>query len=201
MPRTQRSGIIVIGLPPSASTHLLRPKKEPGPGASNARVKEPGTPASFTRVKKEPDSFTRVKKEHDAPTPPSSEKARRLADNAARQLAHQAPEDTEEFPSQRAAECASLNKVQSGTLEFALAWSRQDVKKAEAERARRLSLCVNLEDDEEEDDAGPSQWRRGSGDGQGCSSWAAKDEPPSDDDDDGNGDEDYNVFYRLMSMN
>jgi hypothetical protein len=38
------------------------------------------------RVKKEPVSFTRVKKEHDAPAPSSSKKARRLADEAARQL-------------------------------------------------------------------------------------------------------------------
>jgi hypothetical protein len=43
-------------------------------------------------------------------------------------------------------------------LEFALAWSRQDTKRAEAERAHRLGLCVNLEedDDEEEDNAEPS---------------------------------------------
>jgi hypothetical protein len=48
--------------------------------------KEPDTPASFMRVNKEPVSFTRVKKEHDAPAPSSSKKARRLADEAARQL-------------------------------------------------------------------------------------------------------------------
>jgi hypothetical protein len=48
--------------------------------------KEPGTPASFMRVKKEPVYFTRVKKEHDAPAPPSSKKAHRLTDEAARQL-------------------------------------------------------------------------------------------------------------------
>jgi hypothetical protein len=35
-------------------------------------------------VKKEPGSFSSVKKEHDAPAPPSSKKARRLADEAAR---------------------------------------------------------------------------------------------------------------------
>jgi hypothetical protein len=33
-------------------------------------------------------------------------------------------------------------------LEFALAWSRQDAKRAEAERTRRLGLYVNLEDDD-----------------------------------------------------
>jgi hypothetical protein len=145
--------------------------------------KEPGTPASFTRVKKEPDSFTRLKKEHDAPAPPSSKKARRLADEAARQLDYQAPDDPEEFPGLRAAQRESFNEVQPGTLEFALAWSRQDAKRAEAERARCLGLCVNLDEEEEEDDAGPS-WRcRGGDGGQGCSTWAAKDEPPSDDDD------------------
>jgi hypothetical protein len=36
--------------------------------------------------------------------------------------------------------------------------------------------------DEDRDDAGPSQWR-GSEAGQGCNTWAPKDEPPSDDDD------------------
>jgi hypothetical protein len=81
-------------------------------------------------------------------------------------------------------------------LEFALAWSRQDAKKAEAERARRLGLCVNLEEDDEEEDVGPSQWRDGDS-GQGCSTWAGKDEPPSDDDDDGC---DYDVFYRCLGM-
>jgi hypothetical protein len=70
-------GGVVIGSPPSAPTHFLRPKKEPGPVVSNARVKKkPGTPASFTRVKKEPGSFTRVKKEHGVPAPPSLKKAR-----------------------------------------------------------------------------------------------------------------------------
>jgi hypothetical protein len=61
--------------------------------------KEPGTPASFTRVKKEPGSFTRVKEEHGG-TPPSSKKARRLADDAAHQLAYQAPDDPKKFPGQ-----------------------------------------------------------------------------------------------------
>jgi hypothetical protein len=115
--------------------------------------KEPGTPASFTRVKKEPVSFTRVKKEHGAPALPSSKKARRLADVAADQLDYQAPDDPEEFPGLRAAEVESFNEVQPGTLEFALAWSRQDAKRAEAERACRLGLCINLDDDDE-DDAG-----------------------------------------------
>jgi hypothetical protein len=40
-----------------------------------------------------------------------------------------------------------------------------------------------------------------SGDGQGCSTWAAKDEPPSNDDDGGDGDTDYDVFYRRLCMN
>jgi hypothetical protein len=78
-------------------------------------------------------------------------------------------------------------------LEFALAWSRQNAKRAGAKRTRRLGLCVNLkEDDEDEDDAVSSQWR-GSDGGQGCSTWVAKDGPPSDDDDDER--TDYNVFY------
>jgi hypothetical protein len=198
VPRTPRSsGGVVIGSPSSVPTHLLRPKKELGLGASSARVKkEPGTPASFTRVKKEPVSFTRVKKEHGAPAPPSSKKTRRLADEAAVQLDYQAPDGPEEFPGPRAAEVESFNKVQPGTLEFALAWSRKDAKRAEAECAHRLGLCVNLDDDNEDDD-GPS-WRRSSGGNgdQGCSTWAPKDEP-SDDDDGG----DYNVFYRHLEMN
>jgi hypothetical protein len=37
-----------------------------------------------------------------------------------------------------------------------------------------------------------------SSDGQGCSTWAAKDERPSNDDD---GDKDYDVFYRRLCMN
>jgi hypothetical protein len=83
--------------------------------------KEPGTPCSFTRVNKEPGSFTRIKKEHGAPTPPSSKKARRLADEATRQLDYQTPDEPKEFPGQRAAESASFNEVQPGTLEFTLA--------------------------------------------------------------------------------
>jgi hypothetical protein len=76
-PRTPRGGGgVVIGSPTSAPTRLLRPKKEPGPGTSSARVKEPG-------------SFTRVKKEHDTLAPPSSKKARCLTDEAARQLDYQ----------------------------------------------------------------------------------------------------------------
>jgi hypothetical protein len=35
-------------------------------------------------------------------------------------------------------------------LVFALVWSGQDTKKAEAERACRLGLCVNLEEDDED---------------------------------------------------
>jgi hypothetical protein len=150
-------------------------------------------------MKKEPGSFTRVKKEHNAPALPSSKKARRLVDEATRQLNYQAPDDPEEFPGMRVAERKSFNEVQPGTLEFALAWSRQDAKRAEAERARCLGLCVNMDDHEEEDDAGPSYRRRGGDGGQGCSTWAAKDEP-SDDDDDG-GDKDYDVFYRRLGMN
>jgi hypothetical protein len=150
--------------------------------------KEPGMPASFTRVKKE----------HDVPTPPSSKKAHRLADEAAGQLDYQAPNDLKEFPGLRAAEVESFNEVQPGTLEFGVAWSRQDTKRAEAERARRLGLCVNLDEDDE-DDAGPS-WRRGGGNGgQGCSTWAPKDEPSDDDDNDDGGD--YDVFYRRLGMN
>jgi hypothetical protein len=128
MPRTPRGDCsIVIGSPSSAPTRILRPKKEPGLGASSDWVKkEPGTPASFTRVKKEPVSFTRVKKEHDAPAPPSLKKARRLADEAARQLDYQALDDPKEFPGPRAAEVESFNEVQPGTLEFTLARSRQD---------------------------------------------------------------------------
>jgi hypothetical protein len=50
-------------------------------------------------------------------------------------------------------------------LEFALAWSRQDAKRAKAECAHRLDLCVNLEEDDEEqeEEAGPSQWHGGDG--------------------------------------
>jgi hypothetical protein len=66
------------------------------------------------------------------------------------------------------AELASFNEVQPGTLDFVLAWSRQDVKKADAERACRLGLCVNLDDDDDKDDDGSSQWRGGD-DSQGCS--------------------------------
>jgi hypothetical protein len=76
------------------------------------------------------------------------------------------PEYLEEFHGLRAAERASFTEIQSGTLEFILAWSRYDAKKAKAERACRLGLCVNLEEDDEDedkDDAGPSQWRGGNG--------------------------------------
>jgi hypothetical protein len=115
MPRTPRGDCsIVIGSPSSAPTRILRPKKEPGLGASS------------DWVKKEPVSFTRVKKEHDAPVPPSSKKARRLADEAARQLDSQALDDPKEFPGLRATKVESFNEVQPGTLEFTLARSRQD---------------------------------------------------------------------------
>jgi hypothetical protein len=52
--------------------------------------KEPGSPASFTRIKKEPDimpgSLARMKKEPGALAPPSLKKARHLAEDAALQL-------------------------------------------------------------------------------------------------------------------
>jgi hypothetical protein len=82
-------------------------------------------------------------------------------------------------------------------LDFVLAWSRQDAKKSDAEWALHLGLCVNLEEDDE-DDAGPSQWRSDDG-GQGCNTWAAKDEPPSDDDDGGGAN--YDVSYQSLGMN
>jgi hypothetical protein len=81
------------------------------------------------------------------------------------QLEYQASDDSEEFPGLKVAELASFNEVQLGTLDFALAWSRQDAKKADTERALRLGLCVNLDDD---NNTGPSQWHGGD-DGQGCS--------------------------------
>jgi hypothetical protein len=154
--------------------------------------KEAGSPASFTRIKKEPGvtpgSLAHVKKEPGAPAPLSSKKARCLAEDATLQLEYQAPDDPEEFPGLKVAELASFNEVQPGTLDFVLAWSRQDAKKADAKRARCLGLCVNLEDD---NDAGLSQWHGGD-DGQGCSTWAAKNDAPSDDDDD--------VFYQRLGM-
>jgi hypothetical protein len=91
------------------------------------------------------------------PAPHSSKKARRLAEEATLQLEYQAPDDSEEFPDPKAVELTSFNEVRPGTLDFVLAWSRQDAKKADTERARRLGLCVNLEDDDDEDDAGPTQ--------------------------------------------
>jgi hypothetical protein len=52
---------------------------------------------------------------------------------------------------------APFNEVQPRTLEFVLTWSRQNAKRAGTKRRRRLGLCVNLkEDDEDEDDAVPS---------------------------------------------
>jgi hypothetical protein len=125
---------------------------------------EADTLASFTRVKKEPGitqgSLACIKKDSDAPAPPSLKKARRLVEDAALQLKYQVPDDPEEFPGLRVAELASFNKVQPRTLDFVLAWSKQDAKKADAERALCLGLCVNLEEDDEgddEDDADPSQ--------------------------------------------
>jgi hypothetical protein len=146
-----------------------------------------------------PASFAHVKKEKNAMAPPSTKKTRRFGEDTACQLEYQALDDPEEFPGLRAAECASFNEVQPGTLEFVLAWSRQDAKKAKVERARRLGLCVNLEEDDEdndEDDVSPNWWR-GSNGGQGCSTWASKDEPPSDND---NGDADSFVFYQRLGM-
>jgi hypothetical protein len=81
-------------------------------------------------------------------------------------------------------------------LDFVLTWSRQDAKKADAERARRLGICVNLEDD---DDAGSSQWRGGDN-GQGCSTWTVKNDEPSDDDDDDDNGDDYDFFYQRLGM-
>jgi hypothetical protein len=109
------------------STCLLHLKKEVGSfDASSAQVKkEPGvTPASFIRVKKE----------HGAAVPPSMKKARRLAEDAARQLEYQAPDGPEGFLGLRAVVSASFNEVRPETLEFVLAWSRQDARKSEAER-------------------------------------------------------------------
>jgi hypothetical protein len=57
----------------------------------------------------------------------------------------------------RAAEPASFNEVQPGTLDYVLAWSRQDTEREEPEHARRLGFLVNLED--ANDEAGPSQRR------------------------------------------
>jgi hypothetical protein len=94
----------------------------------------------------------------------------------------------------KAVELASFNEVQPGTLDFVLVWSRQDAKKADTERVRCLGLCINLEDDD--NDAGLSQWRGGD-DGEGYSTWAVKNDAPSDDDDNGG---DYDVFYQRLGM-
>jgi hypothetical protein len=67
----------------------------------------------------------------------------------------------------RAAERASFNEVKPRILEFALASSRQDAKRAEAACTCLLGLCVNLEEDDE-DNTGQSQWRGIDG-GQGYS--------------------------------
>jgi hypothetical protein len=57
----------------------------------------------------------------------------------------------------RAVEHASFNEVHPGTLDYVLAWSRQDAEKEEPERARRIGFLVNLEDDD--DETGLSQRR------------------------------------------
>jgi hypothetical protein len=67
-------------------------------------------------------SLARVKKEPGAP--PSLKKAQRLAEDTALQLEYQASDDPVEFPGLKAAELASFNVVQPGSLDFALAWSR-----------------------------------------------------------------------------
>jgi hypothetical protein len=92
----------------------------------------------------EPSSFTHVKNEHDAPAPPSSKKVRHLAKDATCQLDYQAPDDPEECPGKRAVECASFNEVQPGTLEFTLAWSRQDVERAASASTWRRRTCLSL---------------------------------------------------------
>jgi DNA-binding transcriptional LysR family regulator len=88
---TPRAGDIAIGSPPTApSTRLLCPKELGSSDASSAWVKkEADTPASFTRVKKEP-GMTPASRRSPAsrlgkPTP-SSKKARRLAEDAVLQL-------------------------------------------------------------------------------------------------------------------
>jgi hypothetical protein len=102
-------------------------KKEAGSPASFTRVKkDPGvTPGSLACVKKEPGMtpgyLARVKKEPGALAPPSLKKARRLAENAALLLEYQAPDGPEEFPGLKASELAFFNEVQPGTLDFALA--------------------------------------------------------------------------------
>jgi hypothetical protein len=56
--------------------------------------------------------------------PPLLKKTCHLQDYTAQQFQYQAPNDPDEFLGQRMAEPASFNEVQPGTLEFALAWSR-----------------------------------------------------------------------------
>jgi hypothetical protein len=151
----------------------------------------------LTHVKNESNvtliSLARAKKEPGTPTPPSLKKALRLTEDAALHLEYQALDDPEEFPSLRATELTSFNKVQPGTLDFVLAWSRQDAKKDDAEWVLRLGLCVNLDEDDE-DNADPS-----SDSGEGCSTWASKDKPSSDDGNDGGAN--YDVFYQHLDMN
>jgi hypothetical protein len=82
------------------------------------------------------------------------------------QLEYRTLDNPEEFLGLRAAERASFNEVQPGTLDYVPAWSKQEAKREEAERARHLGFVMNLKDDD--DAAVPSQ-RRGD-DRQGCSS-------------------------------
>jgi hypothetical protein len=99
-------------------------------------------------VKKEASApltpLVRVKKEAGV-VPPSMKKACRLAEDAAHQLQYQAPDDSDEFLGQRAAERASVNEVQPGTLKFTLA--------GPGRTRRRPRQSAHLEDE----DAGPSQ--------------------------------------------
>jgi hypothetical protein len=74
-------------------------------------------------------SLTRIKEEPDASAPPSSKKAWCLTKDTVLQLEYQALDDPKEFLGLKAAKFASFNEVQLGTLDFVLAWSRQDVKK------------------------------------------------------------------------
>jgi hypothetical protein len=83
-----------------------------------------------------------VKKEGNAPQPRSTKKTRLSAEE---QLMYWTTNDPEEFPGLRVTEHASFNEVQPRTLEYVLAWSKQDAKREEAERARRLNILVNLE--------------------------------------------------------
>jgi hypothetical protein len=123
-----------------------------------------------------------VKKEEGDATPPPS--AKKTCIGTEEQLQYWTADDPKEFPGLRAAERASLNEVQPGTLDFVLAWSRQDAKTEEAKCAHCLGFLINLENNDD-DEAGPSQ--RCGDNGLGCSSWAAKAKPTSDNEDNGDG--------------